>query len=314
VFDEGEYGIGFNADELRPQEDCIGDVKLFSGVLNNSTGDPKQFKNVICLREEDAGILWKHVDFRTGKGVVVRSHRLVLTFVATVGNYEYIFNWAFYQDGSIQFQVQMSGILSINLLAVGATPGGYGTTEATQINAQYHQHFFSVRLDTEIDGNNNSVYMKDAVPVDGATNSTTNPYGQGFTSKKTDLRTAGEARTHFSAPTARIWAVSNPNVTHPYTKQPVAWKLMPANSPGPLRRQDSPLQPKSGFVDYDVWVLPYKEDQFYAGGFYLNNSGLPEWVGQNPDASVENTDIVMFHNFGLTHIPRVEDYPVMPVE
>jgi len=310
----GEYGIGFNADELRQNQDCIGETKYFDGVLNNSTGDPITFKNVVCVREEDAGILWKHVDYRNGKGVVVRSHRLVLSFIATVGNYEYIFLWSFYQDGSIQLQVQMTGILSINLLAVGSSPGGYGTVEAPQINAQYHQHFFAVRLDTEIDGNNNSVYTSEAVPVPEATGSPKNPYGQGFTMLKTDLKTAAQARTNFSAETGRVWAVTNPNISHPYTKHPVAWKLMPMNTPGLKMNENSPLRPKAAFLDYDVWVTPYAENQFFAGGFYLNNSGLPEWVGNNPDASVDNTDIVLWHNFGLTHIPRVEDYPVMPVE
>jgi primary-amine oxidase len=143
VFDEGEYGIGFNANELKPNEDCIGEVHYFDGILNNSTGSPILYKNVICMREEDAGILWKHVDYRTGKGSLVRSHRLVISFIATVGNYEYIFNWAFYQDASIQLHIQMTGILSTNLIASGASPGPWGTQEANQIDAQYHQHFFS---------------------------------------------------------------------------------------------------------------------------------------------------------------------------
>lgn len=129
VFDLGEYGIGFNADRQRQGEDVIGAVRLFDGVLNNSTGDPIVMKSVVSVREEDAGILWKHVDFRTGEGVVVRSHRLVISFIATVGNYDYIFLWMFYQDGSIQLQIQMTGILSINLIAKGSTPAGYGTIE-----------------------------------------------------------------------------------------------------------------------------------------------------------------------------------------
>jgi len=289
-------------------------VKYFDGVLNNSTGDAVTFKNAICVREEDAGILWKHVNYRTADAVVVRSHRLVLSFIATVGNYEYIFLWQFYQDGSIQLQIQMTGILSINLLAVNATPAGYGNTEFPQNNAQYHQHFFAVRMDTEIDGNKNSVYTSEAVPVAGATGSATNPYGQGFTTKHTDLKTASDARTNISPLTAKVWAVTNPSNLHPYTKRPVAWKLMPQNTPPPLLRKDSQLHPKAGFLDYDVWVTPYQEDQFFAGGFYLNKSGLPEWVGNDPNANVDNTDIVLWHNFGLTHIPRVEDYPVMPVE
>lgn len=127
--------------------------------------------------------------------MVTRSHRLVLSFIATVGNYEYIFMWQFYQDGTIQLQIQLTGIISSNMLAQGATPAGYGSLVASQIDGQYHQHFFAVRLDTEIDGNPNSVYTSDAVSVSDPTGSPGNPYGQGFTTKKTELKTAATART-----------------------------------------------------------------------------------------------------------------------
>ncbi|XP_021955837.1 peroxisomal primary amine oxidase isoform X1 [Folsomia candida] len=314
VFDLGEYGIGFNADRQVLNQDVVGAVVFIDGVLNNSTGDPVSYPRIITIREEDAGILWKHVDFRTGKGVVTRSHRLVLSFIATVGNYEYIFMWQFYQDGTIQLQIQLTGIISSNMLAQGATPAGYGSLVASQIDGQYHQHFFAVRLDTEIDGNPNSVYTSDAVSVSDPTGSPGNPYGQGFTTKKTELKTAATARTKIDPLSGRVWVVNNPTMAHPYTGQAKGWKLVPPNTPPLMMKENSPLRPKASFLDYDVWVLPYAEDQLFPGGFYLNNSGLTEWVGRNPDASVENRDIVLFHMFGLTHIPRVEDWPVMPVE
>jgi len=74
------------------------------------------------------------------------------------------------------------------------------------------------------------------------------------------------------------------------------------------------MHPKSAFTDFDVWVTPYKENQLFPAGFYLNNSGLPEWVAEDPNASIENTDIVLWHVFGITHIVRIEDVPVMPCE
>ena len=57
--------------------------------------------NAICLHEEDYGLLWKHIDWRTDYTEVRRSRRLVVSFIATVGNYEYGFYWYFYQDGTI---------------------------------------------------------------------------------------------------------------------------------------------------------------------------------------------------------------------
>lgn len=200
----------------------------------------------------------------------------------------------------------MSGILSLHLLAKNTEGTDWGTVEANQINAPFHQHFFACRLDTEIDGTNNSVHTTDAVPLPDDPSPTVNPYLQGFTINKTQLPTASEAKTKIAPLSGRVWVVDNPGSIHKYTGQPVGWKLMPMNSPPMMMAKDSPLHPKAAFLDYDVWVTPYAEDQLFAGGFYLNNSGLPVWVGNDPGASVANTDIVLWHSFGLTHIPRVE--------
>jgi primary-amine oxidase len=63
-------------------------------------------------------------------------------------------------------------------------------------------------------------------------------------------------------------------------------------------------------------VTPFAEDERRAAGDYPNQhrggAGLPAWTAQ--DRPVVDTDIVVWHSFGVTHIPRPEDWPVMPVE
>lgn len=100
---------------------------------------------------------------------------MVLTFIATVSNYDYQFKWMFYQDASIRVELILTGIVSQNLLATGATPGGHGTIVLPNVNAQYHQHFFAVRLDTEIDGNKNTVSVVDIIPDEGNGNNSKYP-------------------------------------------------------------------------------------------------------------------------------------------
>jgi primary-amine oxidase len=97
-------------------------------------------------------------------------------------------------------------------------------------------------------------------------------------------------------------------------KEKMGWRLIPMNMPPVFMHRDSPLFFKAGFSDYDVWVTPFKDREIYPGGFYLNNGGLPTIVKREPSASIENQDIVLWHVFGLTHIPRAEDFPIMPVE
>ena len=57
-------------------------------------------KKAVCMHEEDAGMAWKHVEYRTGHSEVRRMRRLVISFVATIANYEYGFAWHLYQARS----------------------------------------------------------------------------------------------------------------------------------------------------------------------------------------------------------------------
>ena len=71
------------------------------------------------MHEEDYGILWKHHDLQGGTTEVRRSRRLVVSFIATVGNYEYGFYWYFYLDGNIQLEVKLTGIVSTMAIEPG---------------------------------------------------------------------------------------------------------------------------------------------------------------------------------------------------
>src|SRR5581483_12275525 len=117
---------------------------------------PVTIKNAICIHEEDYGILWEHYDWRLRTAEVRRSRRLVVSFIATVGNYEYGFYWYFYQDGTIQHEVKLTGVISNGAVAPGEKPK-WGELVAPQLYGPIHQHFFSARLDMMVDGPNNSV-------------------------------------------------------------------------------------------------------------------------------------------------------------
>jgi len=156
--------MGFSASELRSPDGCRGSVFYYDSVNNDMAGNPSILRNTICIYEEDAGILWRKMDPVTFRVVTARSQRLVLTFIATVSNYDYQFKWIFYQDASIKVEVTLTGIISQNLLGTNATPAGHGTIVMPNINGQFHQHFFVCRFDVEFDGNKNTVSVVDVYP------------------------------------------------------------------------------------------------------------------------------------------------------
>jgi primary-amine oxidase len=262
------------------------------------------------MHEEDFGILWKHTDRRLpDKPEVRRSRRLVISSIATVENYEYGFFWYLYQDGNIQFEIKLTGILSLGALNPGEK-SPYGTLIAPQLYAPNHQHFFNVRLDLDLDGPANSVYQIDVVPGERGDH---NPFGNAFQTKATLLESEQQAQANLSIETARTWKIVNPNVLNA-VGEPVGYKFFPGDNCFPFAFKHAWWRKRAGFVDHHVWVTPFNDHERHAAGNYPNQSqggdGLPKWTAEN--RSIANTDIVFWYTFGHTHIPRPEDYPVMP--
>lgn len=310
AFDVGEYGMGMCANSLELGCDCLGHIVYLDAHLCTSRGEPLTVKNAVCMHEEDFGILWKHTDRRLpDKPEVRRSRRMVISSVSTVENYEYGFFWYLYQDGNIQFEIKLTGILSLGTLKAGEA-SKYGAMIAPQLYAPVHQHFFNVRLDFDLDGVANSIYRVDVQPDEPGPN---NPHANAFAAVPTLLKTEKAARDHLKLETARTWKVVNPAVQNA-VGEPVGYKFLPMDNAYPMAGPDAWWRKRAGFVNYHVWVTPFDEGERFAAGDYPNQSaggdGLVRWT--EADRDIANGDVVLWYTFGHTHIPRPEDYPVMP--
>jgi primary-amine oxidase len=310
VFDLGEYGVGMLANSLALGCDCLGTIRYFDGHMADSRGRVVTIKNAICLHEEDAGMLWKHTDWRTGQSEVRRSRRLAVSMVATVGNYDYGFYWYLYQDGTIQMEVKLTGIMNTTALKPGES-ARYGTEVAPGLNAPYHQHYFNARLDLAVDGEENAVQE---VNTRGAEPGPENPHGSAFFAETTPLRKESEAARNADARSARFWRVINPGRKNGMG-QPVAYRLCPGETTLPFARPDSSVLKRAGFLACNLWVTPFDPKERFPAGDYPNQNpggdGLTRWTKADRDLS--GRDLVLWYTFGQTHVPRLEDWPVMPV-
>jgi len=310
VFDAGEVGIGKCANSLELGCDCLGEIRYFDANLFDIRGDATLIKNAICMHEEDYGILWKHTDTRTGEVETRRSRRLVISSIVTVGNYEYGFFWYFYQDGGIEYEVKLTGIVNSSAVPPGVKPK-FGTLVAPQVVAHNHQHFFNVRLDMMVDGKENSVYEVDTIlePV-----SEENKHGNAFATKKTLIQNEENGARIIDPFAARYWTVTN-NSKKNYMGEPVSYKISPGENLLPFSHKNSVVNKRAGFMNAHLWVTPFDKNQIYASGDYpqqhAGGDGLPKWIKSKRD--LKDKDIVVWYTMGHNHIPRLEDWPVMPV-
>jgi primary-amine oxidase len=312
AFDAGEWGLGRMTQSLRLGCDCLGEITYFDAVLATESGKPWTIENAICMHEEDYGILWKHVDLFGGTSEVRRSRRLVISHISTVGNYEYGFYWYFYMDGNIQLEVKLSGILSVGAMTPGETRE-FGAEVAPGVYAPFHQHMFCARLDLDIDGTDNRVIEVEAEPLGPGDD---NPWANAFRARSTLLEREQQAQRLVNPAQSRSWRVVSSTARNGLGA-PTGYKLIPTMStPTLLADSSSSVGRRAGFACHNLWVTPYAPDELRAAGDYPNQSaggaGLPAWTAANRD--LVDTDVVLWYSFGITHFPRPEDWPVMPVE
>jgi primary-amine oxidase len=309
IFDVGEYGFGKLTNSLRLGCDCVGTIQYLDAHVNGLQGEVVTIEKAICIHEEDAGVLWKHWDFRTNRTVIRRGRKLVISCICTVGNYEYAQYWYLDQAGEIEFEMKATGIVNTNACVPGQ-PDRYSVEIQPGLGAPIHQHIFCARLDMAVDGPKNSIVETNSYiePI-----SPTNPHGNAFYAEDTVLKTELAAARRANPDSHRSWKVINPNKLN-HVGKPVGYKLHANNCVTPMLSEEGPSGIRSSFIRNHIWVTPFHEDERYpAGEFVANSDGhdsLSEIVKQ--DRSVENTDIVLWHCFGLHHVVRPEDFPVQP--
>ncbi|KAG5522962.1 hypothetical protein RHGRI_034943 [Rhododendron griersonianum] len=319
AFDAGEDGLGKNAHSLKKGCDCLGYIKYFDAHFTNFTGGVETTENCVCLHEEDCGILWKHQDWRTGLAEGRRCRRLTVSFICTVANYEYGFFWHFYQDGKIEAEVKLTGVLSLGALQPGETRK-YGTMIAPGLYAPVHQHFFVARMDMAVDCKPGEAYNQVVeVNVKVEEPGKNNIHNNAFYAEETLLRSELQAIRDCNPLSGRHWIVRNTRTVN-RTGQLTGYKLIPGSNCLPLAGPEAKFLRRAAFLKHNLWVTQYARGEDFPGGEFPNQNprvgeGLATWVKQN--RSLEETDLVLWsygYVFGITHVPRLEDWPVMPVE
>lgn len=232
-----------------------------------------------------------------------------MQFIITLANYEYIFAYKFDQAGGISIESRATGIVSV----VNIDPGkqsDYGNVVGNGVLAQNHQHIFCIRIDPAIDGHENTVYVEESHPV--VMNKSTNPQGNFYEIRKSPVE---QSNWFDAAPEKnRIIKMANPSKINPISGNPVAYKFTPMATQLLLADKESIQARRAQFAQHHVWVTKYKDGELYAGGRYTLQSqeeagGVSDAVKRGDD--IKNDDVVVWSVFGITHNPRVEDWPVM---
>jgi primary-amine oxidase len=335
--DAGEYFMDTGLGIIKPLVagiDCPDYATFFSGFFYKENGMPFERPQLACLFERTKGDpIWRHGDPNGTFGRPTRE--LVLRTVATVGNYDYVLDWRFGQDEAITVGVGATGILEVkpvvdtdvskgmsaNLTDKDA-PGGpveFGHLIAPGTDAVDHDHFFSFRLDLDVDGVKNNFMVDKLVPYKiplSRNPGSSEAYGRHWiwAMKPTMPATEGDAKEDVSLQHPAMWRFASSDKKGPMG-YPTSFEIMAGETGVSLLPGDEWPQKRARFSEHQLWVTPYDPDERYAAGKYVTGSrgtdGLGAWTKKN--RSIMDTDIVAWYTVGFHHAPRAEDWPQMPI-
>lgn len=316
--DAGEYGAGKLAVPLERDRDCPSTATYLDAEFVDDDGTPYTQKDAACVFERYVGDpVWRHYDSLLDKSASRRDRELVVRFVTAIGNYDYLFDWSFGENGTLKVRFGASGMEEVQAVPALRVDGedftstNFGRLIAPQTVAVNHDHFFSFRLDMDVDGPENSFVCDDLKTVTTESGLRTSFWAIDSHTPKTEA----DAKMTLNIRQPALWRVINPHAGN-FVGYPTSYEFKSHGNAIALMQPDDFPQRRAGFTDYHLWVTPYQANELYAAGNYPNQShggdGLPAWTSQ--DRPIEDTDIVVWYTLGLHHVVRAEDWPVLPTE
>lgn len=312
-FDLGTYTAMFGgiASSLERGVECPEYATYFSAWVVTPNGRPRERQRAACLFERNAGdVAWRHGRERGGVIEARPKTDLILRMYMTAGNYDYLFDWVFQQDGSLKMDASATGMDATKTASGTAADEQYGRLIAPGRVGMNHSHFFSFRIDLDVDGPSNSLHVDrirtQRLPAE-------NPRRSLWATETVEARTEREGMRMSTMAAPELWRFVNPAVKGPYSGL-VGYQI-DSHSAMPLLSTDDYMLKRGAFTEHMLWVTSYDRRQLYASGDYPTvhaaGEGLPAWTAN--DESIVNKDVVAWVTMGFHHVPRPEDWPLMPV-
>ena len=320
--DSGEYGMGTLTSPIERGTDAPENAVLLDATLADYSGKPVQVPNAIAVFERYAGPEYKHQEL--GKPNLSAERReLVIRWLSTVGNYDYLFDWVLSENGVIGINAGATGIEAVKGVVTrtmqdptAAEDTRYGTLLDHHIVGTTHQHIYNFRLDFDVDGEANTLTEVDPVV---APNTRGGPRTSTMQTVERTVASERQAAQKFDPATIRL--LTNPAKTNK-VGNPVAYQLIPyAGGTHPVAKganfgADEWINKRLSFMDRQIWVTRYQPDELFPEGKYPNRSNQDTGLGQftADDQPIVNTDNVVWLTTGTTHVARAEEWPMMPTE
>lgn len=320
--DSGDYGMGTLTSPIERGRDVPSNAVLLDETIADFTGAPMAIPRAIAVFERYAGPEYKHQEMGQ-PNVSTERRELVVRWISTVGNYDYIFDWVFHDNGTIGIDAGATGIEAVKGVlsktmhdATAKEDTRYGTLIDHNIVGTTHQHLYNFRLDLDVDGESNRLVALDPAVKP---NTAGGPRTSTMQIDQYNIENEQQAAQKYNPGTIRL--LSNTTKEN-QMGNPVSYQIIPfAGGTHPVASganfsSDEWIYHRLNFMDKQLWVTRYHPDERYPEGKYPNRSKEDTGLGlySKDNESLDNQDDVVWMTTGTTHVARAEEWPIMPTE
>ncbi|KAE8553836.1 hypothetical protein EYB25_002374 [Talaromyces marneffei] len=307
-FLDSYYGFGPNAFELVNGYDC----PAYATYLNTSfywREERRSHQNSICIFEMDAGY---PVARHTANNYVytAKNIHLVVRSVSTLGNYDYMFEYAFFYDGSIHVTVRASGYIAA---AFWAANSDYGFHIHDTVSGSMHDHVLNYKLDLDIHGTKNSLMKLEVIPT-----TEVYPWSDGqprntMKVSKTFIESEDDSKIMWAPNGAATYAVVNRDKPNRFGEYP-GYRITPgtANTAHLTVINSTNLKNSVNWATHHLYAVQQKDTEprsVYAFSSLDTARPVVDFEKFFDGESLEQEDLVIYFNLGMHHVPDTQDLP-----
>jgi primary-amine oxidase len=316
LYHDTYYSLGASMYPLVEGFDCPFGATYWN-LTSHSTNTTNIHQNALCIFESDGGVpLSRH---RAGGGTsaygfrnmgVVKGSLLTLRAIATVGNYDYLFDHAFHIDGSLEVTVRASGYLQSSPYYKDQGAWGPRIHEATQ--GSLHDHIITFKADFDIIDSDNTLQVTELVSAP-----TEQPWwpelGVFEQMQLNSYPMTKEQQFNWAPNGQKMFAVNHATATNKWGT-PRGYRIVPGKSNIHLSTLNSPFSLRnSEYIKSHLAVTKQHDTEVWANS--VQNLNLPQAPQQDfskffDGENIEGEDIVVWFNLGMHHFTRAEDIPV----
>ncbi|XP_035828122.1 putative amine oxidase [copper-containing] [Aplysia californica] len=321
--------LGTHAKTLVADVDCPASATFVNQVLwtpqtfvNQHSAEPAVYARTFCVFEFPNGYpLRRHSAYGLHQGAFYGGMQdivLTLRSALTIGNYDYLVDFVFHQNGVIDGRFMSTGYIQSSMYSHNER---YGFQISKGVLGNLHQHLAHFKVDLDVGGTDNRYHTLDIRPQEINMTLVSCSFSRKFPDRKYHqshfephlLRDEQEALYQFNFDTPRYHVISN-EAKKTDTGLARGYRLTLNGMSKFLQSRDQQNEPLASWARHQLAVTRHKDSELTSSSNYAMFDQLEPTVRftdfYKDKENIVDQDLVLWLTLGMHHIPHTEDLPV----